>query len=65
MEIRLFIETKLSAGIQDFYRTRDEQEGYVYLWACVVEETESELEASEGSLTDLGGASYTTWIRKK
>lgn len=28
-EIRLFTETKLSAGIKDFHR--DEQEGYVYL----------------------------------
>lgn len=62
-EIRLFTETKLSAGIKDFHR--DEQEGYVYLWTCVLEETELELEASERCLTDLGGAGYTTWIRKK
>lgn len=50
------IGTRLSAGIQDVHRTRNEQEVYVRLWACVLEETESELEALERCLSDLGEA---------
>lgn len=58
------IGTRLSAGIQDSHRTRNEREVYVHLWAYVLEETESELEAMEGCLAGLGKAGYTTWIRK-
>lgn len=58
------IGTRLSAGIQDIHRSRNEQEVCVHLWACVPEERECELEALEGCLSDLGEAGYTTWIRK-
>lgn len=49
------IRTRLSAGIQDLHRTRNEQDVYVKL-----EETESELEALEGCLSSLREAGYTT-----
>lgn len=58
------IGTRLSAGILGIHRTRNEQEVYVHLWACVLEETESEQEALEGSSSDLGEVGYTAWIRK-